>query len=462
MFNKYCCGGLLFLMCFVFGCNPSKTGLKAFNKAYEIGDFNQASLLAQSKISKSEKPKSSDLLWTMQLASVSFVANDHNMSADCFDKCERMLNYFDLKNETASAVASTIVNDNAVPYLGEEYDGVMINIYKALDFMILQKPDLVRVEFNRAMERQARSKEYFAKSISRLQEEIENTRKKNKNAQIDKNIDNPKVKSLLEAKYSELSGYEVYPDFVNPFANYLAGVYFNLVNDNLKAGDLLKEAHGMVPENPYITADYNATEKVLEGGGKIENTVWVIFENGLGPVKEEFRLDLPLFLVTNRVYYTGIALPRLKSRQSAYSSLIIGAEGANYETKVVADMEKIIRTEFKNDFKAILTRAIVSASVKAAAQYAMTQQNSSGASMAAAALALYSLATNAADVRIWTTLPKDFQAARLAIPGDRMLSIASDGGAKLLDITIPKCNNAIVYIKIPVRNMTPSCDVILF
>ena len=88
-------------------------------------------------------------------------------------------------------------------------------------------------------------------------------------------------------------------------------MYFLLIGENSRAGDLFKESAGMVPDNDYIKKDLLLADDVIAGKAKLENQCWVIFENGLGPVKEEIRIDLPLFLATNRVYYTGIALPRL-------------------------------------------------------------------------------------------------------------------------------------------------------
>jgi hypothetical protein len=219
----------------------------------------------------------------------------------------------------------------------------------------------------------------------------------------------------------------------------------------------------MVPGNQYVADDFAATESFLQGGGRIENTVWVIFENGLGPTKEEVRVDLPLFLVTNKVRYAGIALPRLAAGRQAYCNLIVNAGGKEYRTELVADMERVIQTEFNKDFQGILTRAIVSAVAKAAAQYAIEQQNNNdntGKSFVAIMMAVYSYATTAADVRIWTTLPKDFQVARLRIPADRRITIFSPEGAKILDINIAPCSNAIVYVKIPFKSAVPFCGII--
>ena len=85
-------------------------------------------------------------------------------------------------------------------------------------------------------------------------------------------------------------------------------------------------------------------------------------------------------------------------------------------------MERVIQTEFNKDFKGILIRAIASAVVKAAAQASLRDNENYGI-WAAASYGGLQRATTAADVRIWSTLPKDFQIARCAIPENRTLQI---------------------------------------
>jgi hypothetical protein len=126
-------------------------------------------------------------------------------------------------------------------------------------------------------------------------------------------------------------------------------------------------------------------------------------------------------------------------------------------------MDRVVQTEFNKDFQGILTRAIASAVVKAAAQYVIEQQNNNdsfGKSLLSLAAAVYSYTATAADVRIWTTLPKDFQVARLQIPADRNITIFSPDGARLLDINIAPCSNAVVYIRMPFKTMVPFYGII--
>jgi hypothetical protein len=449
----------LFNLSFSTGCNAPKDQLKVFNTSFEASNYDNSALFAEKKISQRKNPDGEDLLWALQLAAVERIRQNYPKSTEYFDKAEDMLKYYDEQFKGGDIVGSTAVNENVIPYRGEEYDGVMVNTYKALNFMAEGKLDLARIEFNRALDRQRRAKEKFVEEINKLNADME--KEQQKNAQAKSTAESQTTRDLLAQKYPNLYNFQAYPDFVNPFATYLAGVYFNLVGDHAKAVDLLKESYGMVGGNPFIAEDLNATEGVLGGGGRLENTVWVIFENGLGPVKTEFRIDLPLFIVTSQVKYVGIALPKLEFRNKAYPYLLVNSDDKEYMTLPVADMDRVVQTEFSKDFGGILIRAIISATAKAAAQYVIQQQGGNAATMMSFAVAAYSAATTAADVRIWTALPKDFQVARFPKPKNGKLKIIPPGSITL-DIDIPQCNNALVYIKIITNQAVPVYKVMAF
>jgi hypothetical protein len=435
--------------------------LGVFNNDFESGDFKQAGQFAESKIGKGNNPSGDDLLWTLQLAASQRAKLDHADSITSFDKAEEMLNYYAPKSAVLDTASSIAINDNAAPYKGQEYDGIMVNTYKALDFLAEKKPDLARVEFNRALDRQTRAKEHFNEEIRKLEAKLDKEKEKS-NTDARAMADNPDVQSVVNANYPNLSQFKPYPDFVNPFTTYLAGVYFLLIGENGRAADLLKETAGMVPDNDYIQKDLALADEVASGKAKLENQCWVIFENGLGPTKGEIRIDLPLILVSNRVYYTGVALPKLCPRSVAYPYLTVKTDTGEYQTRQVVDMERVIETEFKKDFKGILMRAIASAAVKTAAQAVLSNdKNGDGGKLAAFLVAAYSAATTAADVRIWTALPKDFQVARFDMPKNSPLLIFTPGNT-LFEVSIPPCTNAIVYIRIINAGASPVYEVMAF
>lgn len=97
---------------------------------------------------------------------------DFNKSNVFFDAAEESYKYdVDLENvgsKAAKFVGTTLLNDNTVDYDGSLYERIMVNVYKALNYMEEDDYENARVEFNRALMRQDKAKEYFAKEIEKI------------------------------------------------------------------------------------------------------------------------------------------------------------------------------------------------------------------------------------------------------------------------------------------------------
>lgn len=441
----------------LFGCNAQKDQMAMFDNMLVSSNLDQSACYAKSLIKSTRNPEAENLLWSLQVASIERLKADYTSSNKYFDDSEAMMKYFDNQDRTLDIVGSTLINDNALPYRGQTYDGIFVNTYKALNFMALGNNDLARVEFNRAIDRQRRATEKFSQEITKLKDKL--AREKGQQAQLaQQSADSPQLQSILMQRYPNLYSYEIYPDFVNPFTNYIAGVFFNQIGEHDKALDLLKQAYGMVSKNDYLAAELKLTEDVLNGTAKYPDAVWVVFENGLGPIKKEMRIDLPLFIATNKVHYAGIALPELRVRYQAFSHLVVESQGQQYNTQTAANVDRIVQTEFKKDFDGILLRALVAATAKAMAQYAIQDQDSDNASLASIAVAIYGFATTAADVRIWSALPKEIQVAKVPVPADGMLKI-TPFGAYPIEINVPQNTSSLVNIRIINRNAPPVINV---
>ena len=443
----------------VSGCNPQRDRLAEFDGLIASVKYDQSLDFSQKYIKDKPTPARNDLLWTLQAAAVQRLIKDHQASTASFDRSEDMIKYFDEQAKLGDSAKSTVVNENAIPYRGYSYDAIMVNTYKALSFMASGDNEYARIEFNRLLDRQRRAKIEYNKEIQKLKEELQE--KKSKGGLEEKNANNPEIDKLISQKYPSLTQFEAYPDFVNPFSTYMAGLFFTLVGDSEKGRDLLKETKGMVPDNDYITADFVAADKTAASQSKISGNVWVIFENGMGPVKEEFRIDIPLFVATEKILYTGIALPKLKFRNQAWTHLDVVSNDKIYQSSVIASMDRVIQTEFDKSFKMTLTRAIIATTAKAVAQYAIQKQNNSSSSFLTILMAAYTAATTTADVRIWTMLPKDFQVAAAPLPENGKILVKSPQG-QTYAIDIEPCDNAIVYIKVLYNNQHPVYDVITF
>ena len=130
----------------VGGCNTPRDNLAVFNRQFEKGQFQPATAFAAQKISKGDTPRGEDLLWSLQLGVAERIQGRYVESNQWFDKSEQMLQYFATQNaEMARSIAAAAVNDNVIPYTGSIYDGIMVNTYKALNFMQLGNYELARV-----------------------------------------------------------------------------------------------------------------------------------------------------------------------------------------------------------------------------------------------------------------------------------------------------------------------------
>jgi hypothetical protein len=447
-----------------------KKELSEFNDLYSSGQYIEA---ANYEIKEKGEKKSdpSKLLQTLQTAAALRYAQQYEQSSSLFDECEDIFKHQNeqiMAAEAMSNIGAVLVNDAVLDYRGREYDGVVVNTYKALNFWQEGKRDLARIEFNRALDRQRRAKERFADEIAKLKEDLaKKQEEENKKAQaknqhapkmdINKNVNNPEIEGILKEKYSNLYEFKTYPDFINPFTTYMAGLFFMSEGDYSKATSLLKETYGMVEKNPTVANDFARIEGMIGGQARKTKHTWIIFENGLGPEKEEFRVDLPILLFTDKVKYTGIALPKLKFRNQAYSHLTIYNSGNKVgQTSILASMDRVVQTEFKKRYTATVTRAVTSTLIKTFGQYLAQKEFGN---LGGFAVALYQGATTAADIRIWTALPKEFQIAKVKTPNSGIITLETPTGSKI-NVAVSKNNNSLVYVKIPTSGAKIVYDVL--
>ena len=436
--------------------------------AFVKGDYKASAELAVGDKDEDAEIDNDNLLPTLKAGNAYLYALEFNSSKHYLDEAEDIIKYQReqiLLGSVTDFIAKVQLSDAAMEYYAKMADSVMVNTYKSIDLMSQGNFADARVELNRAIDRQRRAKEVYAKLMAKQQEAIE-SKKAEKGEDGDVGIGSLLTKTLgdkrsreaIDQHYSNLSKFKTYPDFVNPFTVYLAGLYFKIQGDYQKSVDLLKEATGMMPNNKVVARDFKEVDRALSGHKTNSQYVWVIFENGLGAAKKEFRVDIPLFIATDKVSYIGVALPEFEPRFEAFSSIGVAAQGQKaVQTQLVADMDRVFLTEFKYEYNDIVTRALMSAVLKGYEQY-LASKTSGYLSLAAGAL---SALTTRADTRTWSTLPKNFQVARIAMPQDREIQLHL--GDHIKSVSIDKnAKNAIVYVRIPVATSIPSINVINF
>ncbi len=448
------------------GVNSTNTAKQ--DEKFILGDYNASAFLAAENKDIEAALDEANLLSTLRAGNSYLYAQNYKKSKSMLDEAEAIIKYHHeeaLAGSVADYTAQLLLNDAAIDFHSTITDAIMVNTYKAVTHMANHKFDDARVELNRAIDRQRRAKETYAELIGKQKEAIDSEKQKRKksgkdsSSGFDKTLTNPDIMAQVNQNYSNLSQFEAYPDFVNPFSTYLAGLFFAIQGDYSKSVDLMKEVKGMMPKNKTVASDFAMINKAASGRPLKGNYVWVVFENGLAPLKTEYRIEIPLFLATNKLTYTGIALPKMQVRQDEFNSglSVFNNNKKIASTEIVADMDRVILTEFNYGYSDVVTRAVFSTILKTYIQYESKKTNEHfGLIMSA-----FHLITTHADTRTWSTLPKNFHVARVEIPQDYKLKLKA--GAQNISVDIDKdAKHAIVYVRIPTAISQPSVSVINF
>lgn len=414
----------LFLILTLSGCSSLSSDMESFNLDIRTGNYKEAQSLASDLASNNNRDT---LLWQLQAGIAARHNMDYGESNRLFDLAElNIKNYEDktMARSTGQSVSSTLTNDTVSPYSPQIYDTIMVNTYKGLNYLALGDTAGARVEFNRAIDRQRRAGDFFSKEIEQEAEAIARQSQpgQSRGVHTDRTLNNQELTQGLNSRVARFPALQAYPDFINPFTTYMAGLFAIFDRDFNKASHLLKQTRSMLPSNPFVAEDFRLVEQTINSGQPFPPSVWVIVENGHGPYLDEFRIDIPVFLVSNKVLYTGIALPELKSGEPAVTTVTINSDKKETRTLELSNMESVVHREFAKRYGAIVRKALLSALLKSSLQY-VAQKN--GGDLGLIAATIFQIATTRADTRIWTGLPHNFQMARIQRPQDGTVSIYS-------------------------------------
>jgi hypothetical protein len=391
------------------------------------------------------------IVWRLEQGAVLRGNGQCEASNKAFDQAQDRIDQYsqEAKVKIGNEAGALLSNQANLPYTGRAYDGIMLNTYKALNYLQLGEPDKARAELIRAYQRQQDAVADNQRRIEKVQGEAAKSKDK---ATMDKAEQDPKFKSQMQGAYAELDKLQPYANYVNPFTVYLDGLYF--MADAVDASDL-ERAHksfervvGFDPNNEYVKQDLAMVDDLMNGK-PLAPTTYVIFETGCAPVRGQIRIDIPIIVA--RVSYIGAAFPTLKPQGDYVSRLMVTADGKTLTTSLVSDMDSVIGLDFKNELPIVITKTIAATVVKGVAAYAANtatgQQNEWAGLVMQIGTAVYQAAVNIADERTWTTLPKQFQVCRIPTPSDRKIELETPGGGQRIPVTIGDGTINIVYVK---------------
>jgi hypothetical protein len=367
------------------------------------GQYEEAAKFVESK--QSEYGDRNSVLYNLDRGVFYHYAGKYKESNEAFEAAEKRMD--ELWTESISGnVAAFLSNDNTLPYRGEDFEQVAVNIYRCLNYAELGDIEGALVE----------------------------ARKVNEKLQ------------LINSKYEEKDKNEYRED---AFARLLAGTFYELngtrddlndafISDRLAAGIYEKDFQPRYGTPPpamlranYLTtasfmgsdeftkalAKYPDTESVgLDEKRKLAQLIFVQFA-GRGPVKVEDSINA----IMPDANLIRIAFPRYVRRGSLISGSQVRVDGQTAtRLEEGAPLGAIAIKNLDNRKGRIAAKAIARATTKYVATRVATQQarkkSEELALLAWLAGNVYSAVSEQADLRAWQTLPDKILIGRALVP----------------------------------------------
>jgi hypothetical protein len=410
------------------GCQTYEQQNKVISYWHQ-GELTNAVVEATKEADKNAGNKDA-IVWRLEQGAVMRANGQYDDSNKAFDEAQTKIDDYTQKAKVrlGQEAGALLSNQANLDYEGRSYDGIMLNTYRALNYLALGEPDKARPEIIRAYQRQQDAVEDNKRRIQKTQDEAAQQKDK---ATINKAEDSPQFQSQLQSSMTNINDIKVYADYVNPFTVYLDGLYFMFnaadASDLERAHKSLERAASCVPENDYLKQDLATADDIINAR-PLTPTTYVIFETGCAPIRDQVRIDIPI--IVSKVSYVGAAFPTIKPQGNFQHILTVSANGTNYNTQLICSMDSIVTLDYKNELPVVITKTIAATVTKAVAAYAANQAaNQAGGDIAGLFMqlstAVYQMAVNIADTRTWTTLPKQFQVCRFPTPADGKIQLST-------------------------------------
>ncbi len=440
----------------LFGCAGTRTADPAITKSHL--DSSNYKAIAQRYI-KDGKPSydKESLLDTLEAAKAFNDAGMWKDSRDAFDIAKDGLAWkadtVDTPAAVMNLVGTTLTSSAFGAYQGKIYEGGLIDYYQAINSIMLGDEEGARVDFNRFDVRMSNAQMQFASYKKELSKDQIKQAKDPAAATYQKSY--APIKTQIDGGIADLSAQQKDSMIRNSAGQFMSGIFrasSSAIQDKNRDKVLrpINDAKQAAATKQGADLSTKTATMLTKNKFRSNGKVYVLYEDGTGPSFSEFRVDLPLFLVSNKVTYAGIALPRFIPGKPAFGYLNVDKD----QTAEMTSISNIAGMDFRVAYPGIVTKAITSTIIKTAAQYVAnseidkkTKDNELVGSLLKIGVGAAQAATTKADTRAWVNLPNTIQVAVIDKPSTGILTIKSSSGAMLLDVPLPASDNSLVLLK---------------
>jgi len=414
-----------------------------------LADFEEGRLSASYTAVKTGMEKGTDrLLYLLEGGMILHCTGSTAESNDIFTQAYEVIRAYREKavlslGQGTAQVGSVLVNEKTLPYQGELFERVLVDTFKATNYLFMRDYEGARVEIRRSFASQQENRRLNQTELERMEREAGR-------GGIRANVLFPNVESHYHDQADVLS--RAGNPYEDPFAYYLSAVVYELNREYNDALIDLKRVEALRPGIPFVQNDLLRMARLsgISDGlprsiprhvkprfirTESEGELLFILECGMAPRKGQIRVDLPI----PDVGIVPLAFPKYECIPSRiHGAVVCDRSGQRLaETYMLTDVEALLVRNLMDRMPILLLKQAIRASAKGAMAKTATDQ---GGVVGALLSTTYNLVTEQADLRSWLTLPRNIQAARMPLPaGDHELRLAflDAAGRPLEERTVP-------------------------
>lgn len=358
--------------------------------------------------------------------------------------------------EVANLLGTTLTSDAFGAYQGKIHQGSLIDYYQAINHLMLGNEADARVDFNRLQVRQDNSVTQLKAFASTVNKSVKDglADEQSEGAKQSLGEVGPKIADgvkdlpggLAQSKIRMAAG-DVMSAVLRATSSAESDKRSNLSRDMLKRASAASATRGGDAVIAYLGRE------IRRGKGKLKNKAVILYEDGVGHGLKEFRIDLPLFIVTGKVTYAGIALPQFQPGRSAFGGLKVGSGKTRQETAVLTDVNELSALEFDAAYKGVVAKAVISTIIKTTAQAVINHQIDQQkpdplvGTLLKLGTGAAQYALTKADVRTWANLPTTIQMVVVDRPKSGILALAGALGQPIAEVPLREDTNTLVLVK---------------
>ena len=388
-----------------------------FNKTVSDGNLTEAERMMKSEQAKMEKSRLRFLFW-VNAGIVASMQGKFQESNSYFEKADLFIE--DYQKNILEESGAFLLNPNLSTYQGEDHEKLMINYYKALNYYQMGQYDEAIVECKRMDIRLHQLSEKY-KSDSKFKEDAF-------------------IHTLMGIIYDGTGDFNnafiAYRNALKIYEDEYAKMFKMKVPEQLKH-DLVRTADlsGIYDERDR----YKRKFKLEYTRPTNQSQAVVIWNNGLGPVKDEWGINLTIVkhddgwvsfvndsYHMNFRYYAGkdvdlsgityirVVFPTYVERPLFYTQASVSTNLVNKQLSLVEDVNAVSFKVLEERMFWEFSKSLMRVALKQAAAAQVSKENEGLGS----ALSMLGSMTESADTRNWQTLPHSIYYTRLNVePG---------------------------------------------